>query len=86
MEIEKVTQEQINAIQRAAGMGAMIVDFHNVDLDAGRGVLDGNNRCVWTKDGKRITVAIPQTGGFIVSQGKNPDPEYPNKKEGNNAK
>lgn len=74
---EPVTSDQVQAIARAVGMGAMIVDFHGVDCSLGRGVLQGYTRCLWTKRGHRITVSLFADGGLIVSQSKSPDPTRP---------
>ena len=76
MQIEPVTQEQVDKLARALGrLQAGILELHNVDIAKGRGVLTGNDRCLWTKDGRRITVCIDH--GVICTIGKEPDPECP---------
>ena len=65
---EDVTQEQVNALMRSVGpMGSMIARLHEVDISRGRGVLEGNDKCLWTKDGKKITVTLTSDGGICVS-------------------
>lgn len=76
MKIEPVTQDQIYALARCIGpMGSMVSDLGNVDLSRGRGVLGPHKHCLWTEDGRRITVSVE--GGVIVSTAKEPDPEAP---------
>ncbi len=76
MKIEPVNQRQVDALERAIGpMGSMICDLDQVDLSRGRGVLDGMNRCLWTKDGRRITISLCSDGSCIAGCAKEPDPE-----------
>ena len=78
METKPLTQSQVNAARRMSGIGAMIFDW-DIDLEVGQGVIgDGLERCCWNKKGKRITVTPIQGmgGGYIVSESKEPDPEY----------
>lgn len=48
----------------------------DVDYEVGHGILEGNDRCLWTKEGLRTTCTILSDGGYMVSQSKEPDPEY----------
>ena len=80
MKIEKVTKKQIHYLKKCLSpIMQAVVDLHNIDINAGRGILEDNNRCLWTIDGYRITIEIFNNGGLMVSKSKEPDPEYPNK-------
>jgi hypothetical protein len=74
--VEPVTQKQVDSLHRVLGLGALVCKLSEVDLNAGRGVLEGNNRCLWTKDGHRITVTLCSDGGVIASVSKDPDPIF----------
>lgn len=83
MKIEPVTRAQVDALASALGghIPAMIARLHEVDLSRGRGVLEGHDRCLWTKDGRRITVSVSlYEGSVIASCGHEPDPEAPSPK------
>jgi len=79
--IEPVSEYQLSTLARILGLGVIAVDFHKVDPTVGRGVLHGQDRCLWTTEGKRITV---QTGGgtTITSLSSSPDPLYASLKAG----
>lgn len=82
MNIEPVTYKQHGAIMRAVEgshgrIGLLVSGLPEADLTKGRGVLDGDARCLWTKDGRRITIIPSSDGGLAVSCGKEPDPECP---------
>lgn len=85
MKTEPVTRDQVNSLIRALGFGAMVCDFGNIDYTRGRGVLDGTDRCLWTKKGHRITVGLITGGGIVASQSKDPDPEIPDPQYGGNG-
>lgn len=72
---EPVTKEQVNAIRRALGIGAILMDW-DIDYEIGRGLLGGIDRCLWSKKGFRITILIDWTGLLLASQGNDPDPVY----------
>jgi len=55
----------------------MLIDFGNIDYSLGRGVGKGNDRCLWTKKGQRIDIAVASDGGIIASQTREPDPDRP---------
>lgn len=81
MNIEPVSEEQFaylcNAVARAHGGAGMIVcGLLEADLTKGRGILEGNTRCLWTRDGRRITIGF-SNGSLTVSASKTPDPECP---------
>ncbi len=78
MKIESVDQVQVDALIAAVGpAGAMVASLFDVDLLRGRGVLEGNTRCLWTTKGHRITVQLTYGGGICVGCGKEPDPAAP---------
>ena len=74
MKFEPITKEQVKSLIRAAGVGAMIIDFSNIDYDLGRGITKSGH-CLFCTDGKRIDVGGYEYG-LIVSQTKEPDPKY----------
>lgn len=76
--LEPVTQAQLKSLMRAIGpLHSTILELGQADLSKGRGVLEGNSRCLWTKDGRRITLTPTSDGGFVGSCGKTPDPQCP---------
>ena len=81
MKIESITKENIEGLIRCVGrVSAMISGLDNVDLKKGRGILDESNstHCLWTKEGKRITVDISKSAGSVmVSLSNNIDEELP---------
>jgi len=80
MRTEPFTEDQLRSLSQTLNpIERMVIDLHDVDIDAGRGILEGSDRCIWTRRGHRITVAILPGGGYMLSQSKKPDPEYPGK-------
>lgn len=82
MLIEPITQKAVDSLTRVlGGLQSMILQIAEVDLSKGRGVLeskDGNDvRCLWTKDGHRITITICRDGSVIGTCSKTPDPQCP---------
>ncbi len=75
METEVLTLAIVQMIQRAAGMGAMVIDW-NIDYTVGAGIIGPREKCLWSQDGKRISCVLLQGGGWIISQSKEPDPVY----------
>lgn len=74
MKFEPITKKQVQALIQAAGLGAMVIDWKNVDYELGRGITK-EGHCLFTTDGRRIDVGGYQYG-LIVSQTKEPDPKY----------
>jgi len=58
-------------------VSATMCGLNNVDMKRGRGVLDesGTRHCLWTNDGRRITVTVGAHGDVIVSLAKDADQE-----------
>lgn len=77
MKLEAVTQDQVDSLARVLGnLGTLVAGLADADLSRGRGVLEGNDRCLWTTDGRRITVSAGG-GAVIASVSHEPDPEAP---------
>lgn len=76
--IEPVTKAQMQALARALGgaIPAMIARLGDADLSVGRGVLPNGDRCLWTKDGRRITVSASH-GTFIAAVTRDLDRHCP---------
>lgn len=76
MTYETIDQKTVNKIAQSLGLGAIIARIRDVDISKGTGIIDNHTKCLWTKDGCRITFAI-QHGTIIASCDKKPDPECP---------
>lgn len=75
--MERVTADQVKHLILALGpMAAQILDLGFVDLEFGRGHLGANDRCLWTKEGRRITISVSSDGGVVGSLSKEIDPFY----------
>lgn len=79
--IEPVNETQLQTLGRMLGVGAIVVDLYLVDNTVGRGVLKGNDRCLWTEDGKRITIQS-DPNSFMASISWSVDPLYARLKAG----
>jgi hypothetical protein len=80
MKVEPITVEMVDGlIASLTPIQVMVSGLNDVDITKGRGVLDesGRKHCMWTKDGKRITVEVSRDGGILVSLAKDVDPEIP---------
>jgi len=83
MKIEPITRSQVKMIAGIIGnIGAMICNLGDVDVSKGAGVLGPQEKCLWTKDGRRITITMTNDGGLIASCAKKPDPELAAEVEG----
>jgi hypothetical protein len=80
---EPLTQETVTMIAGAIGpAAAMVCDLGNADIRRGTGVIDNKTKCIWTKDGYRITFEgiVGEGivgGGVITSKSKFPDANAP---------
>jgi hypothetical protein len=75
---EPVDADIVRLIGDALGtIGVMTVSLNEVDISTGCGIIDGNTRCLWTKDGHRIEVWQSNDGGFGASKSKEIDPNKP---------
>lgn len=79
IKIEPVTRQQVLSLAAAIGpISSAVVGLNQIDISKGRGVFDDtDDRCLWDKDGRRITIEIISTGGVIASKSKSPDPHCP---------
>ena len=78
MKIEPVARSQLGVLLHAVGsLQTIILCLNEVDLAKGRGVLEGNIRCLWTHDKHRITISPLDDGGLFGSVSQDPDPECP---------
>lgn len=75
---EPVTKADVQTIVNVVGnIGAIVAGLNDVDINAGAGKIDKSNKCLWTRDGHRITVTLCSDGGVIASKSKSVDPEKP---------
>jgi hypothetical protein len=75
---EPVTPLQVKGLKVALGFGAIVLNFDDIDYTRGRGILTGkHDRCLWTREGFRISIIVASDGGIIASQSKEVDPELP---------
>ena len=82
MEIEPLDKKTIAMIARTLGnIPAMICNLHEADVSRGCAQIGPREKCLWTKDGKRISIATTVDGGLIASCSKEPDPEAPEGKQ-----
>jgi hypothetical protein len=72
---EPLTKDTVEMLRRNIGFPAlMVIDLGDVDLKKGAGVISSTQKCVWTKQGHRITIGVLPGPGLIASQSKEPDP------------
>lgn len=78
LETEPITKEQVLSLRKAINSrgSEIIIDWEKIDYEVGRGILDDKNHCLWTTDGYRIEVNVLDTGGLIISQSEEVDPNY----------
>ena len=82
---ERFHPHQLRALQSHLGFGAMIIDWRDIDYAVGRGIMEGDSRCLWNKDGRRIDIIVSRDGGLSATQTKEPDPYYLTLKAGTGA-
>jgi hypothetical protein len=75
MEQEQLTKQQVSMIRQAAGLGGIIFNW-DIDYQVGAGIIGSQEKCLWSKDGRRISCTLVPGGGYIISQGREPDPLY----------
>ncbi|HTG95782.1 MAG TPA: hypothetical protein VL866_24490 [Pyrinomonadaceae bacterium] len=72
---EPLTQANLDMLARTLRpIEAIVVRLGDADLSKGAGVLSNNRKCIWTKDGHRITFTMISGGGFLSSLSKEVDP------------
>ena len=75
MEQELLTKSQVLMIRQAAGIGGIVMNW-DIDYTVGAGIVGTSEKCIWSKDGRRKSCSLVPGGGFIISEGKDPDPAY----------
>jgi hypothetical protein len=74
---EPIDQATLGMIAGFLGpMQAAMLGLGMVDLAAGAGIIDGQTRCLWREDGRRIEIHM-EHGGVIASASRGPDPGMP---------
>jgi len=77
-EQEELNQSHIDKIIRNMGISAgFIIDFGKADFTRGSVQTGARERCFWTTDGNKVTIAITSDGGIIGTQSKEPDANRP---------
>lgn len=80
--LEPVSKEQLASLMAAVsrahgGVGVLISGLAEADREKGRRPVSPGVYEMWTKDKKKITIAMTQDSGLCVSCSKEPDPDYP---------
>lgn len=78
LSMETVDKEQLKALSKMiTPLAQMIIGIKDVEPKYGRGVLKGDDRCVWRKDRKRITICPVFGGGLVATCSNDIDPNCP---------
>lgn len=80
METEKLTLGMINVLLKSISpdLRFLGVTHSNVDYTRGRGILGEHDRCIWLKDGRRVTISVSLRDGSTISQiSTTADPNIP---------
>jgi hypothetical protein len=76
--VHPTSKGHIDAIRRALGPTASaVVRLSEVDVERGEGLIGPASKCVWTKDGRRITFTISGDGSLVGTVTREPDPLAP---------
>ena len=71
-------QRKIRKIKKKNSLGSEIIDWNNIDLSAGKGILSNIDRCFWTTKGRRVSLVRSKICGTKnIYQSYNIDPFYP---------
>jgi hypothetical protein len=71
---EPLGKPDVTMIIRSVGpSAAMILGLEKTDLKAGVGILGPSKKCIWLKDGRRVTLSIGG-GAMVASATKIADP------------
>jgi hypothetical protein len=74
---EPIDRQTLSMIAGFLGpMQAAMLGLGMVDLAAGTGIIDGQTKCLWRTDGRRIEINM-ERGGVVASVSRGPDPEKP---------
>ena len=72
---ERLTREQWErALFEIGPEIAMAAGLYYVDYRMGIGIIDDNSRCVWTRQGRRVTITYDEGRPVAAKIGKTPDP------------
>lgn len=74
---EALTEANVATIQRSfTGIQAIVLGIDQIDKDAGAGVFEDGSKCVWRRDGRRISIKATygHGSGLIASASKDADP------------
>lgn len=75
--VQPITQARVDAIKRAIGPAASAVArMYDVDPTRGEGIIGSLSKCLWLKDGKRVTFQL-SNGTIIGIVSNEPDPFAP---------
>lgn len=78
MQTEAFTPAHLRALkQKLSPTAQLVARLNKVDMKCGRGILDGDVRCVWDNKGHRITINPVEGGGVVLTHSREPDPECP---------
>ena len=74
---EPIMAAQLRMIAYSLGpIQSMVLRLGEVDLTAGAGIIDDRCKCLWTRDGRRITFRF-EFGGFVGDLSNQVDPAKP---------
>lgn len=79
MKTKPITKEQINSLRKTLAGTKKNIKWKDIDYDVGRGIINKEKYCLWTKQGYRIDISVTNKG-VVVSQSERKDPEYFNLK------
>lgn len=72
---EPLTQANLDMLARVLRpIEQQVIRLHDADMSRGAGLLGNNRKCIWTKDGHRITFTMIGGGGILSSLSKEVDP------------
>jgi len=75
MVTEPLSKQQVLMIRQAAGLGGIVINW-DIDYQVGAGTVGPREKCLWSKDGRRISCSLIPGGGYIISQARDVDPLY----------
>ena len=76
--IEPLSPAQLRMIAGALGpIQSMVVRLGEVDPSRGAGIVNDRAKCVWTRQGRRITFEVLPGGGYVAGISTTPDPAAP---------
>lgn len=69
---------KLKRLRKKNHLGSELIDWNNIDLSTGKGILNEIDRCYWTLNGNRISIVKSKICGTkTVYQSWNVDPSYP---------